>query len=223
MKQYLSILKQNPLFASSDDDAIMNIITCLDGHTKKYDKNQIIYDYFDKINFAGIVLDGEIRVVMHNISGNEYNVRKFMPGNLFGEAYACVTSEPSSIQVVTQKESTILFLKFSNLFLPRAVCCPHASQVTTNLLRETAKNNIFQNQKVHLLTQKHIRDKIITYLYSLNSSKNTITLAFNRQELANYLGVERSALSRELCRMKNEGLIDFHKNNFTILSEILLK
>ncbi len=223
MKQYLSILKQMPLFASSDEDAIENIIQCLDGHTKKFDKNQIIYDYFEKINFAGILLDGEIRVLMQNSCGNEYSVRKIIKGSLFGEAYACVSSECSAIQVVAQKESTILFLKFSNLFLPRAVCCPHASRVTANLLQETAKNNIFQNQKLRILTQKHIRDKIIVYLYSLNSTKNTITLAFNRQELANYLGVERSALSRELCRMKNEGLIDFHKNNLTILSEVLFK
>jgi CRP-like cAMP-binding protein len=211
-----------PLFKSLDDDNILHIIGCLDGYTKIYEKNQIIYNYFDHITSAGIVVKGEISVVMHNSYGNEYALRKFTQGTLFGEAYACIPSEPSAIQIIAQKQSTVLFLKFSNLFLPRAVSCPHASKITANLLQESAKSNIFQNKKIQLLTEKHIRDKLLIYLCDLNSSDLTITLPFNREGFANYLGVERSALSRELCKMKKEGLIDFHKNHLTILSDSLL-
>lgn len=223
MKHYLSILKQMPLFESADDDAILRILNCLDGHQKTFEKNEIIYHYFDQINCAGIVLDGEIDAVILTACGKEYGVRRFTKGTLFGESYACVPSEQSAIQIVAKKKTSVLFLKFSNLFLPQSHCCPFAAQVTANLLRETAKNNIFQNNKLQLLTQKHIRDRLMIYLGSINSSDRTIILPFNRQGLANYLGVERSALSRELCKMKAEGLIDFYKNKITILSESLLR
>lgn len=219
MREYFSLLKKMPLFRNATDEDIIYVLRCLEAFEKTFDKNEIIFDYFDPISCAGIVLEGEVFVVMHNSAGREYGVRRFAEGDLFGEAYACVPQEPSSVQVLAHQKSRILFLKFSNLFQPYAATCPHASKITANLLQETAKNNIFQNKKLMIVTQKHIRDKLTAYLWTLPQDKDhTVLLPFDRQGLANYLGVERSALSRELSRMKEDGLLDFHKNRVTLLS-----
>ncbi len=220
MKNYLSLLKKSPLFNSLNEGGILRVIRCLDGYQKDYEKNQIIYNYLDQIDYAGIVLEGEVSVVMLNFCGNEHGVRKFVKGDLFGNAYACLPLMNSAIQILASDESKILFLKLSNLFLPKAIHCPYASQITINLLKETVENNLTQDAKIEILIQRYIRDKLILYLSKLKiNNDNSITLAFNRQELADHLGVERSALSRELGKMKKEGLIDFHKNKLYILKE----
>lgn len=222
MKKHIHILKEIPLFNSIDEDDIFDSISSLDGYKKEYEKNQIIYNFLDKINYGGVVLEGEIDMTMLNSSGNEYAVKKFVKGDVFGDAYACIPSTQSAVQIITHRKSEILFLRFSNLFLSESVLCPYTSQITKNLLMETAKNNIFQDMKIQILIQKHIRDKLIIYLSTLDLADNIITLPFNRQGLADYLAVDRSALSRELSRMKKEGLIDYHRNKLYILKETLL-
>lgn len=222
MKKYLPILKEMPLFKHLDEEGILFIINYLDGYEKTYEKHEIIYNFLDRIEYAGIVLQGQIDMIMLNFVGNEYGSRRFIKGNLFGVAYSCIPSEESVVQVVSQEKSKVLFLKLSNLFLPKSIHCTYTAQMTTNFLIETAKNNIFQNAKIQILIQRHIRDKLIIYLCSISPYNNSITIPFNRQELANYLGVDRSALSRELSNMKKEGLIDFHKNKIYILKKALL-
>ena len=212
------MLKQMQLFRNATDDDIRHVLQCLETFEKNLDKNQIIYDYFNQITYAGIVLTGEVHAVMHNTDGVEYDVRRFGPGDLFGEAFSCIPTERSTIQIVTRQPSRILFLKFSNLFTAKAFSCKHASKISANLLQECARNNIFQNQKIQLFTQKHLRDRLTTYLWSLpQSGANQVIVPFDRQGMANYLGVERSALSRELGRMKKDGMIDYHKNMFTLI------
>lgn len=225
MQQYISILKSSFLFEHCDDSAILSIVKCLDGHTRQYQKDEIIYNFYDTIEYAGIVLTGEVHAIMINRSDNEFVLCNYNPGSLFGSAYSCIPSEPSNIAITVQKDCTILFLKLSNLFLEKAVHCPFASRATANLLKETAQQNIFQTRKVQILTQKHIRDRFLLYLSTLSAQNQSDTgqviyLPFNRQELANYLGVERSALSREMCRMKEEGFLDFYRNKIVLRRNI---
>lgn len=218
MEEYFSLLKKMPLFHNATDEDITYVLRCLEAFTKSYDKNEVIYNYFERIPYAGIVLSGEIHVVMHNSTGSEYSIRRFIAGDIFGESYACIPEALSTIQVLSHQKCMVLFMRFSNLFLPYASTCPHASKITANLLKETARNNIFQNQKIQILTQRHVRDKLTTYLYTLSQDDTrTVRIPFDRQGLANYLGVERSALSRELSRMQKEGLLDFYKNRITLL------
>lgn len=218
MRQYFSLLKKMPLFHNATDEDITHVLRCLEASEKNYAKNEIIFPYMEPVPYAGIVLEGEVLAAIQNTEGREYSLRHFTAGDLFGEAYACVPEEPCSLQISACRDSHILFLRFSNLFKPHAARCPHASKITANLLRETARNNIFQNKKITILTQKHIRDRLVTYLYTLPwDDTHTVHIPFDRQGLANYLGVERSALSRELSMMRGEGLLDFHKNQITLL------
>lgn len=202
------------LFDQEDEEGITHVLRCLEAYQKTYGKNEIIYHQNEPMPYAGIVLEGEVYTVMFNSVGNEHHVAQFLPGDLFGAAYACAPDIHSNVQTIACKNSRILFLKFSNLFLPDSIRCPYASQITSNLLRETARNNILQNQKIQLLTQKHIRERILLFLQSFPRDDSRIEIPFNRQAMANYLDIERSALSRELSRMKQEGIIDFQGNQF---------
>ena len=220
IKQFIPLLKQTFLFDNCTDTDVYHIVECLCGHVKKYQKNQIIYNLYDNVEYAGVVLTGEINAVMVNSNDNELVIRKFTEGGLFCADYACIPDEKSDVQIVTKKDSLVLFLKTSNLFLDSAIRCEHASKATANLLKESVRNNIFQTRKVQILSQKHIRERLMLYFNGLrdnSTDKNKhIHIPFNRQELADYLGVERSALSREMGRMKDEGIIDYNKQDIIL-------
>ena len=220
IKQFIPLLKQTFLFDNCTDTDVYHIVECLCGHVKKYQKNQIIYNLYDNVEYAGVVLTGEINAVMVNSNDNELVIRKFTDGGLFCADYACIPDEKSDVQIVTKKDSLVLFLKTSNLFLDSAIRCEHASKATANLLKESVRNNIFQTRKVQILSQKHIRERLMLYFNGLrdnSTDKNKhIHIPFNRQELADYLGVERSALSREMGRMKDEGIIDYNKQDIIL-------
>ena len=196
-------LKTFTIFKNLEHDGIHHVLNCLEANIKDYRKGEIIYNYLEKVDFAGVVLKG---VALF-----------FEEGDLFGGSFACVPSAKIFLQVSAQSDCKILFLKLSNLMKDYAVNCPYASQVTVNLLSNIATSNIFQIQKTQIINQKKIRDKLkLFFLYS-KIEDNQIVLPFNRQQLADYLGVERSALSREMSNMQRDGLIKYHKNIIHIL------
>lgn len=222
MKNYLPLLKENPVFKSLDDSFILRTLSALHAYKKDFKKNEIIYNYGENIQYAGIVLEGLVSETMVNSCDNEYGVANYTQGHVFGLAYSFFSSEKSLLQFLSRGNSSILFLKFSNLLNPRPIHCPKISRLITNLLLESYKDKILQDQNIQILIQKHIRSKLISYFSTLKLKDNIIILPFNRQELANHLAVERSALSRELCRMKKDGLISFQKNKIYILKKGLL-
>ncbi len=213
-----SILQTMSLFDHIQRNNYQNVLCCLKSQIKEYQKGEIICGIHEPLLNAGIVLSGKVRVSFVNRGGSEHNVKQFEKGELFGEAFACIVEEKSAVQIIALQRSEILFLHFSELFTEKARTCPYASQVTQNLLRQIAKKNIFLNNKVEMLAQRKIRDRIYIYLKNIiKSSDSIINIPLSRQELANYLGVDRSALSRELCSMKDEGILTFNRNRITIL------
>ena len=222
MNQYHAFFLQTPLFKDISIQEIPRVLCCLNGYIKSFEKGQAIYDYQCSIDYAGIVLEGEVGIVMLNHSGSQHNMQKCLVGELFGEAYACVNTEKLIVQIVANKKSKVVFLRLGNLFNETSVHCPYASRVSVNLLYDIAKKNIQQNRKMEILAQKYIRDKLVLLLSFYKIENNKVLIPYDRQHLANYLGVERSALSRELSKMKADGLIDYNKNEITIISKSLL-
>lgn len=219
MIETFEILQNNSLFKNIDTDAIHNVLNCLEAKIETFQKNDIIYNYLDHVEYAGIILEGVVKTVMLNSNGSEYVVRHFETGEVFAEAYACTPEQKNIMQVISQKPSKILFLKLSNLLKPTSIGCVYASQVTANLLQNVVQKNIFQMKKLHIINQKKIREKLIALLIELRNDTNEVLLPFNRQGLADYLGVERSALSREMCKMQEENIIKFHKNRIIIVDQ----
>lgn len=224
MNKIDSVLQTMSLFDHIQQSNYSNVLCCLKSQLRKYQKGEIICGLQEPILSAGIVLSGKVKISFISKNGFEHNIKQFEKGDLFGEAFACISKRNSTVQISALQRSQILFLCFSELFTKKAYTCPYASQVTQNLLREVAKKNIFLNNKVEMLAQRKIRDRLYIYLKTLNQSNiSTIKIPLNRQELASYLGVDRSALSRELCSMRDEGILLFDKNKITVLrSEMLL-
>lgn len=218
MKEFYPLFETLPLFYNISTEYYDNVFCCLQAQIKDYEKGTVISETYDRTELAGIVLSGKVNISFFSKHGDEHNVRHFEQGSLFGEAAACIPESNSTSLIITSEKSKILFMRFSQLFTEHAKKCPHASQVSLNLLREIASKNIFLNKKVEILAQKKIRDKIEVYFRMLQNCDSTINIPLNRQAMANFLGVDRSALSRELSVMRDEGIIEFNKNEFIILN-----
>ncbi|MGC6175095.1 Crp/Fnr family transcriptional regulator [Lacrimispora sp. 38-1] len=222
MNDYIPLLIKMPLFRNIPSDKYDNVFSCLHARVRDFEKGETICGMNEPVHNAGIVLSGKVNISLLNKAGSEHSIRQFNEGTLFGEALACVPEEYSTVQIVSVEASKILFLCFSQLFSEKAKACPYASQVALNLLHEVAKKNIFLNKKVEILAQKKIRDKISIYFQLMSEHSASITVPLNRQEMASFLGIDRSALSRELSFMREEGLIEFRKNEFVLLKSSLI-
>jgi len=224
MKKIDAILQSIPLFDNIDPEKYSHVLSCLNGKVQDFTKGEIISDSQNSPNSSGIVLSGKISMSMISRNGTEHYVQQFEAGDIFGEAfsYQTETQDNTVFQLVAVENCSILFLNFKNLYVEEALACPYASQVALNLLKKVVQNNLHLNSKVNILSQKKIRDRIVIYLQSVYRSGNTMQIPFNRQELANFLGVDRSALSRELSAMRDEGIIDFYKNEIILLRRDLL-
>ncbi len=216
MEEYFGILRKSDIFQLADDETIKRVLYCLEGHIRLYGKGEIIYHYGDRISNAGIVLEGKVELIVPGTIGDDSSIKVANPSDSFGSSHSCITDQPSLVTVIASKRTKVLFLKMSKLFSQEAIKCRFASLVTANLLRQTAFANLEQNRRIHIMSRRSIRDKIWTLLKYNPLEGNRCLINMNRQEMADYLGVERSALSRELSRMKKEGFIDYRKNVFII-------
>ncbi len=217
IKEYQKILQKSPLFEGTDEKALKHILGCMEARVSSFEKGETIYHYGEPISWAGIVLAGKAALITPGRDGEESCIRIAGPSEAFGCAQSCLMEKPALLTVVAKKKTEILFVKLSKLFRPEALRCPYASLATVNLLKQTARENFAQNQRIRVMSQKTMRDKIWVMLSQMERDGDKITLSMNRQELADYLGAERSALSRELARMKQDGLIDYDKNEIRIL------
>lgn len=221
MKNNINFLKSLPLFNSINENEILNIIYSLDGFEKEYEQNNIIINYNDKIKNAAIIISGKVNVTMLNCCSNEYLLDKLTEGELFLIDFALNQNNDSIIEVRAQEKSKILFLNLSKLDNFISSKKKYNTQLLINLIKILSAKSIIQNNRIQILIQIHIRHKIILYLSSIFTSKEKFKIPFNRQELANHLNVDRSALSRELGRLKKEGYIDYTKNQIIIKKNLI--
>ena len=163
---------------------------------------------------AGIVLDGEIECSYQDEAFNKFNMNHFGAGELFGENMACAGIDVSPMQVIAVSECAVMFLDLRVLYESAS---PYQTQLLGNLLRILSAKNIFLNQKVRILSTKSLREKITAYLRTLPPDKNgRVSLPFSKTALAEFLCVNRTALSRELSRMQSEGIISMNGREFVL-------
>lgn len=179
---------------------------------KKYKKNETIFSMQDIPQEIGIVLEGSVNIETIDYLGNVSILSHIEANQIFAESYA-LSKTPMVVYVVACEESTIQFLHIDAL--------QHCQTLQNNLLRICANKNILLSQRAFLTSSKSIRDRILAYL-SFESKKAkslSFKIPFDRQQMANYLNVDRSALSKELSKMKHEHLLEYHKNNFTLIKK----
>ncbi len=213
-------LSKTKLFNEITENEIKVILNCLKSYTKKYDKGDLIYKQGEIISSIGIILLGSINIENDDIWGNKNILENISMGNIFGETYACIENEEIMVNVVAAEPCEILFINIDKVLRTCSNACKFHIQLIKNLLSLTSQKNISLTRKIFHTSPKSIRGRILSYLsYQAILKGNTeFEIPFNRQQLADYLSVDRSALSNELSKMEKDGIILYNKNKFKIIN-----
>lgn len=218
MKDYISIIKKSSLFNGFQEQEILSIISCLSPLKKTYTKNEFVFKLKDKISFIGIVLKGSIYITKEDFLGNRTIISRIEEGQIFGEVYSFIETELLDINIETAEKTYILFLDIKKVMTVCSCVCEFHTLFIKNIIQDIAKKNIFLTKRLEYLSLHTTREKITLYL-SEQAKKNkslSFEIPFNRQQLADYLSVNRSALSKELCKMRDEKILTFNKNKFIL-------
>ena len=219
MKKYPNELKNCALFSGINDGDLPVMLSCLGARAVEAEKNRVIFEEGSEAKSIGVVLSGAVQLVQDDYYGNRSIVALISPGELFGESFACARVESLPVSMIAAADCRVLLLDFSRIVTTCSNACPFHSRMIFNLLRLVAEKNLVFNQKIEITSRRTTREKLMTYLMyqaKLNKS-SSFTIPYDRQGLADYLGVERSALSAEISRLRAEGVIESRKSCFTIL------
>lgn len=220
MKQYYSLLRTISLFEGIKEIDYPPLLDCLNAKVQHYDKNQIVFLKDEDSVFVGILLSGQAQVMKEDYFGNRFLLTNLDQGSLFGETFVCADIKKLPVSVITTAESNILFINYRRLTTSCTNACDFHGRMIKNMLRILAMKNLMLNQKLEFVTKRSTREKLLAYLSyeAQKAEKNRFIIPYNRQELADYLSVDRSAMSAELSRLRDEGKIKFYKSEFEILT-----
>lgn len=219
MEKYFDLLKSLSLFENINASDIPRMLNCLHATVRPYKKDSYIRYAGDTADFIGIVLEGHIQILIDNYDGRRNITATFGSGQMFAEAFACadITSLPADIFAVT--DCAILFLNKNQILHQCENVCDFHSHLIQNLLKIVARKNLLLNQKLRILSHNTTREKIMAYLneQARIHHSNEFTIPYNRQALADYLGVERSAMSAEISKLQKQGLLETNRSHFKLL------
>lgn len=218
MQIYIPLLQSAELFQNIAEPDLKPLLSCLAARAFRYGKGQSIWSAGDHADSFGIVLSGQVQVVQDDFYGNRSILAQIGPGHLFGESYAFAEVKALPVSVLATADCEVLFVDYRRLAFPCAMACGYHGQLIKNMLNIVAKKNIALTQKIEMTAKRTTREKLLAYL-SLEAHKaggRRFSIPFNRQELADYLAVDRSAMSAELSRLRQEHILDCHKNQFEL-------
>lgn len=219
MESYLPLLKNSPLFQGMNQEEIASLLGCIDGQVRCYERGSCLLRVGEALDRFGLVLSGTVLVVQEDFWGNRNIVSEITKGQLFAEAFACVQGAVLTVSVMAETACEVLWLNVRRVLgtCPRA--CEFHHLIIRNLMAGMAKKNMNLNLKIGHMGQRSTRDKLLSYLsgVALERGGPVFQIPFNRQELADYLSVDRSAMSSELSKLRDEGILRFKKNQFTLV------
>ena len=218
MKKYLDLLKFVPLFSDIEVADIQSLLSCLSAKTASFKAKQAIFLAGNKAEYVGIVLSGKVQIIKEDFYGNRNILATAIKGQLFGEAFACADLKILPVSVFSVEDSEIMLIDYRKIITTCSKNCVFHSKLIYNMLRVIACKNIMLSQKMEFISKRSTKEKLLAYLSSeaKKAGSNSFSISFNRQELADYLYVDRSAMSAELCKLLDEGVIEFNKNNFVL-------
>ena len=219
MKQYINLLKNTYMFNGINESEIEGMLKCLNARTMLYKKNEYILRNGETVNSIGMVLEGLALVEKEDIWGNRTIISEISPGSLYAESYACLSKLPAEISVIASDNTTVMLFDIRRILTTCSSSCGFHTRLIQNLLYTIAQKNVLLTKKMEYISKKTIKEKLLAYLSSeaMKAGSPTFNIPFNRQELADFLSVDRSALSSEISRLQKKGIISCRKNAFTIL------
>ena len=211
---------QLPLFAGISEQEIRPMLQCINAYEKHYAKGEYIARSGDMLRNIGLVLYGKIQLRLEDSNGGTTILAVVRARELFGEAFVCGGNLAARVSILAEEDCAILFLPFSRVLTSCTMACEFHHRLIENTVRLIAAKNLALIEKLEIISKKTLREKILTYLLIEEQKHNSpyFSIDMGRLELADYLCADRSALTRELSRMRADGLIDYDKNTFRLFS-----
>ena len=218
MKKYLQLLKHSKLFQGISETEIETMLSCLSAVTCSYEKGEFVFRQGEQITGIAVLLSGCVHIQKEDYWGNLSILNEITEGEVFGEVYACLGNEELLNHAVAVKSSVVLFMDVNRVLTVCPSACRFHGLLIRNLLNVMASKNKMLTQKLQHMSQRTTREKLLSYLseQSLKAGSPSFTIPFNRQQLADFLAVDRSAMSNELGKMRDEGLLQFDRSHFVL-------
>ena len=219
MEKYVSLLKRTKLFSGVGDDDILSMLNCLNATVREYSKGEYAFRQGEYIRNLMILAAGRLHIQEEDYWGNLNILNEIRPGEMFGEAYIVPNSGPLMDDVIAIEESVVLFFDVDRILTVCPSACPFHTRLIKNMFYTISDKNKSLVQKLSYMSQRSTREKLLSYLSDEAKRQNSssFSIPFNRQQLADFLSVDRSAMSNELCKLRDDGMLVFHKNEFTVI------
>ena len=211
------MILQCPLFQGLPPDALDYALSYFEAHVKAYEKGDFLHQVSFPLERFGLVLSGTIQVSMDDMDGHHIIMNNVSAGGLFGEAY-CFLGTDAPIYICAVTEAEVLWMRPTRVKAPRLPLQERDQMLANRFVAALASRTLSLNQRIQILSRRTLREKLITFLSQYATAQGgTFTVPFDRASMANFLGADRSALSRELSHLRKEGVLDYHRNQFRIL------
>ena len=212
------LLLNTYIFKGLAESELDDALSYLSAREKHYKKGDNLIMLGDEISSFGIITSGTVQISCDDINGNRMIMATVSKGGMFAESLAVTANNDSPIYAVATEDSSVLWLRAAPI-RKNLVSSPLHAKIISNFLSAIAHKCLSMNDRVQILSKKTIREKVITYMSQLaeHNKSGEIAIPLSRQDMASYLGVERSALSRELSKMQKDGIILYSRNRFKFL------
>lgn len=219
MDKYIETLKRTQLFSGVSENEITTMLNCLQAKLLTFQKGEYVFKQGEHIDKITVLVDGKLLIQRNDFWGNRSIVNVIRVGEMFGEAYIAPESGAIINDVIAEEDSSIIFFDVQRILTVCPSACRFHSMVIQNLFFAISEKNRKLVQKIGYMSNRTTRTKLLSYLSeeAKKQNKSHFSIPFNRQQLADFLCVDRSAMSNELCKMRDEGLLQFEKNEFTLL------
>lgn len=219
MKKYFEVLRKCPLFNGIEDNDLLGLLGCLGAKVMSFEKKYTIFTEGSKAKYLGIVLSGSAQIVQLDYYGNRSILCGIEPSELFGEAFACAETKSIPVSVVANEPCEVLLIDCNRILHTCEKACSYHQTLIFNLMKDIATKAIMFQQKIEIVSKRSTREKLLAYLntQARKTGKRSFDIPFDRQELADYLEVERSGLSAEISKLRKEGILNSNKNSFELL------
>ncbi len=216
---YMESLQTSPLFSGIAADDIPKLLSCLSAREQSFGRGEYVFRAGENAGGVGIVLSGGVNVAQEDFWGNRSILARIEPGGLFGEAFSCARVEKLPVSVAATADSRVLLIDYAKIVGYCPSTCQFHARLIENMLGILAQKNVMLTEKMEFLSRRSTREKLLAYLsaQAARRGRSSFAIPFSRQELADYLCVDRSAMSAELGKMSRDGLVRFNKNKFELL------